>query len=46
MEALDCEQALSALVTMNLNSIALHEIAKKHFIWEKQKESFLNILSQ
>ena len=46
LDALDCKQALSALVAMNLNSITLHEIAKKHFIWEKQKETFLNILSQ
>ena len=46
LDALDCKQALSALVAMNLNSITLHEIAKKHFIWEKQKETFLNILSK
>ena len=43
---LEYKQALSSLVAMNLSRFALHEIAKKHFIWEKQNQSFLTILSK
>ena len=45
-DLLECENALANLIAMDLDSIALHKIAKKYFVWEKQKNAFLTILSK
>jgi len=45
-EVPEYEKVLSRLVAMNLDSSALHEIAKKYFVWEQQENTFLTILSK